>query len=278
MTKAAKLRELLSSDRLIRVAGAHNGLSARLVETAQFDAIWASGLEISASYGLPDTHIVTMTEFLAAAAQMDFVTTIPILADCNTGHGDEYNVMHLVKHYERLRIAGVCIEDKAFPKINSFMQGAQVLESIEKFASKIRAAKAAQENPDFVVIARTEAFIAGLGLEVALLRAHAYAEAGADLVLVHSKARTAEEIADFMQHWTGAVPIAVVPTTYGGTTTQDLYDLGVKVVIYANQGMRAAVRAMQTVFSNILQSGHTSKIEGMVASVQEVFALQSVEG
>lgn len=278
MTKAARLRELLNSDRLIRVAGAHNGLSARLVEAAKFEAIWASGLEISASYGLPDTHIVTMTEFLEAAAQMDFVTTIPIIADCNTGYGDEHNIMHLVKHYERMRIAGVCIEDKVFPKINSFMSGSQILESTEKFSSKIRAAKAAQENPDFVVIARTEAFIAGLGLEVALSRASAYAEAGADLILVHSKARTAEEIAHFMQHWPGAVPTAVVPTTYGATTTQELHDLGIKVVIYANQGMRAAVRAIQTVLSNIIQSGHTSRIEDMIASVQEIFALQGIEG
>ncbi|TMC24390.1 MAG: phosphoenolpyruvate phosphomutase [Chloroflexi bacterium] len=278
MTKAARLRKLLSSDRLIRVAGAHNGLSAKLVETAKFEAIWASGLEISASYGLPDTHVVTMIEFLEAAAQMDFVTTIPIIADCNTGYGDEYNVMHLIKHYERIRIAGVCIEDKVFPKINSFMHGPQILETIEKFSSKIRAAKAAQENPDFVLIARTEAFIAGLGLEAALARAYAYAEAGADLILVHSKASTAEEIAQFMQHWSGVVPIAVVPTTYGATTTQQLYDLGIKVVIYANQGMRAAVRAMQTVFSTIVLSGHTSEIESTIASVREIFALQGIEG
>jgi phosphoenolpyruvate phosphomutase len=278
MTKAARLRELLNSDRLIRVAGAHNGMSAKLVEAAQFQAIWASGLEISASYGLPDTHIVTMTEFLEAAAQMDFVTTIPIIADCNTGYGDEYNVIHLVKHYERMRIAAVCIEDKVFPKINSFMNGLQSLESVEKFSSKIRAAKSAQESQDFAVIARTEAFIAGLGLDVALTRAYAYAEAGADLILVHSKAKTAEEIARFMKHWTSPVPIAVVPTTYGSTTTQELRDLGVKVVIYANQGMRAAIRAMQNVFSGIIQSGRTSEIESIIVSLEEVFALQGIEG
>ncbi len=277
MTKAARLRELLSSDCLIRVAGAHNGLSAKLVEAAQFEAIWASGLEISAAHGLPDTSIVTMTEFLNSAAQMDFVTTIPIIADCNTGYGDEHNVAHLVRHYERMRIAAICIEDKVFPKINSFMEGSQILESIEKFANKIRAAKSAQESSDFVVIARTEAFIAGLVLEAALTRAQAYAEAGADLVLVHSKARTAEEIAQFMECWTCSVPIAVVPTTYGSATTQELRDLGVKVVIYANQGMRAAIMAMQAAFSHIIQSGHTSGIEDMMVSVQEIFTLQGIE-
>src|SRR5437667_3644537 len=173
MTKAARLRESLKSEHIIRVAGAHNGMSAKLVEEAQFEAIWASGLEISAAYGLPDTSIVTMTEFLEAAAQMDFVTRIPIIADCDTGYGDECHVIHLVKHYERLRIAAVCIEDKVYPKINSFMQGSQSLVSTEQFMRKIRAAKSAQQSPDFAVIARTEAFIAGLSLDVALTRAYA---------------------------------------------------------------------------------------------------------
>lgn len=277
MTKAARLRESLKSDRIIRVAGAHNGLSAKLVEEAQFEAIWASGLEISASYGLPDTGIVTMTEFLEAAAQMDFVTNIPIIADCDTGYGDECNVMHLVKHYERQHIAAVCIEDKVYPKINSFMKGPQTLESIERFVSKIRAAKSAQRSPDFVVIARTEAFIAGLGLDVALTRAYAYAEAGADLILVHSKANTVTEIAQFMQHWTYPIPIAVVPTTYASTTTQELQDLGIKVVIYANQGMRATVKAMRTIFFDIAQCGHASRREDLMVSVQEIFALQGVD-
>ncbi|MBV9713068.1 MAG: isocitrate lyase/phosphoenolpyruvate mutase family protein [Ktedonobacteraceae bacterium] len=277
MTKAAQLRELLRSDRLIRVAGAHNGMSAKLVEEARFEAIWASGLEISAARGLPDTSIMTMTEFLEVAAQMDFVTAIPIIADCNTGYGDEYNVRHLVRHYERQHIAAVCIEDKVFPKINSFMNGAQTLESAEKFASKIRAAKFAQKSPDFVIIARTEAFIAGLGWEVALARSQIYAEAGADIILVHSKAGTADEIAQFMKHWTFPVPIAVVPTTYPSTTTQELQDLGVKVVIYANQGIRSSVKAMRTTFSRIVQGGHASGFEDQMISVQELFTLQGIE-
>ena len=277
MTKAARLRESLNSNRIVRVAGAHNGLSAKLVEEAQFEAIWAGGLEISASYGLPDTSIVTMTEFLGAAAQMEFVTNIPIIADCDTGHGDECNVMHLVKHYERQRIAAICIEDKVYPKINSFMEGSQALVSTEQFMRKIRAAKSAQQSPDFVVIARTEAFIAGLGLDVALTRAHAYAEAGADIILVHSKAKTKAEIAQFMQYWSCSTPIAVVPTTYASTTTQELQDLGIKVVIYANQGMRASIKAMRTIFSDIAQHGHASEREELMVSVQEIFALQGVD-
>jgi len=276
MTKASRLRELLSGDRIIRVAGAHNGMSAKLVEEVGFDVIWAGGLEISAAYGLPDTSIVTMTEFLAVAAQMDLVTNIPIIADCDTGYGDECNVAHLVRHYERQHIAGVCIEDKVFPKINSFMEGTQSLEPLAKFVSKLRAAKSAQRSRDFIVIARTEAFIAGLDWEVALTRAEAYAAAGADVILVHSKARSAKEIAQFMEHWHYPVPIAVVPTTYASATVQELHDYGVKIVIYANQGMRAAVKAMRAMFSDILQSGHASGREDQMASVQEIFALQGL--
>src|SRR5579859_94157 len=277
MTKAARLRESLNANHIIRVAGAHDGLSAKLVEEAQFEAIWASGLEISAAYGLPDTGILTMTEFLESAAQMEFVTQIPIIADCDAGYGDECNVIHLVKHYERQHIAAVCVEDKVYPKRNSFMEGPQTLESTERFVRKIRAAKSAQQNPDFVFIARTEAFIAGLGLDVALTRAHAYAEAGADIILVHSKAKTVTEIAQFMQHWKCSTPIAVVPTTYASTTTQELQDLGVKVVIYANQGMRASVKAMRTIFSDIAGRGHASGREDLMASVPEIFALQGVD-
>jgi phosphoenolpyruvate phosphomutase len=274
MTKAGQLRALLSTNRIVRAMGAHNGLSAKLVEEAGFEAIWASGLEISASYGLPDASIVTMTEFLEAAAQMEFVTTIPIIADCDTGYGDEYNIVHLVRHYERMRIAAVCIEDKVFPKMNSFMEGPQDLESLERFTSKIRAAKDAQRDPNFVVIARTEAFIVGEGLEAALERAEAYTEAGADVILVHSKATTPIEIARFMERWSCSTPIAVVPTTYSTVSEEELQRLGISIVIYANQGMRSAVKSMRQVFAQIAQSGRASSVEGELVSVQEIFALQ----
>jgi phosphoenolpyruvate phosphomutase len=148
---------------------------------------------------------------------------------------------------------------------------------MERFVSKIRAAKSAQQNPDFAIIARTEAFIAGLGLDVALTRAYAYAEAGADIILVHSKAETATEIAQFMEHWTYPIPIAVVPTTYASTTTQELQDLGVKVVIYANQGIRATVKVLRTLFSDIAHCGHASGREDLMVSIQEIFALQGTK-
>src|SRR5262245_38106102 len=139
MKKTEKFRQLLNSKRLCRLVGAHNGLSARLVQGAGFDGVWASSLEISASYALPDASILTMTQFLQAADMMNCATTITVIADCDSGYGNINNVIHLVNEYERHGIAGICIEDKLFPKANSFDPGRQTLAPIEEFAKKIRA-------------------------------------------------------------------------------------------------------------------------------------------
>lgn len=277
MTKAEKLRELLQSNITIRVAGAHNGLSAKLVEQAGFDAIWASGFEISASYGLPDTSILTMTQFLEIASQMEFVTNIPIIADCDSGYGDRENVQHLVKKYERLKIAGVCIEDQKFPKINSLMHSSQPLVSIDEFTDKIRAAKDAQSESAFVVIARTDALTVGESAENTLKRANAYAEAGADAVLIHSKAKTPDEIISFMANWHGKIPVVVVPTTYPALTIPVINKLEIKMVIYANQGLRSAVRAMKQTFYDIYRDGHAQEIEKKIATLEEIFELQGIK-
>lgn len=143
--KAKKLRELLYSNQVVRVMGAHNGLSAKLAEQAGFHAIWASGLEISASYAVPDANILTMTENLQAAVVMNESTSIPIICDCDSGYGSVNNVIRMVKEYERNGIAGICIEDKQFPKLNSFVKGSQKLADIDEFSNKIRAAKDVQK-------------------------------------------------------------------------------------------------------------------------------------
>jgi phosphoenolpyruvate phosphomutase len=141
MTKSKKLLNLFSSHKLIRVMGAHNALSAKLVEKSGFDAVWASGLEISTSYALPDANILTMTDFFNVASSMNEAVNIPVIADCDTGYGNSNNVIHLVKKYEVAEIATVCIEDKLFPKVNSFIPGRQELASIAEFVGKILAAK-----------------------------------------------------------------------------------------------------------------------------------------
>jgi phosphoenolpyruvate phosphomutase len=275
-TKAARMRALLDGDRVIRLAGAHDGLSAQLAERHGFEAIWASGLGISAVHAVPDASILTMAELLSAAVVINDSCSLPVIADCDSGFGNIHNVARMVRKYETAGIAGVCIEDKVYPKVNSFADVDQDLIPVEEFCAKIRTAKATQNDPDFVVVARVEALISGLGIPEAIHRALAYAEAGADAILIHSKRADAGEIAAFMDRWTGSVPVVVVPTKYPSVSEEELQHLGVRVVIYANQALRASLRAMDLVFGQIDLHGSALPIEKEIATVSEVFALQGL--
>ena len=199
---------------------------------------------------------------------------LPIIADCDTGFGSAGNVGYMVRKYEAAGVSAVCIEDKRFPKSNSFTDGPQDLVSIAEFTDKLRSAKDAQRGSEFVVIARIEALIAGRSLLEALERACAYVEAGADAVLIHSKASTAIEVEAFALAWCSKAPVVVVPTTYFNVTASHLQNLGVRIVIYANHGLRAAIQAMAQVFSEILRSDSTAIVEERLASLADVFSLQ----
>jgi phosphoenolpyruvate phosphomutase len=181
---AAALRRLLASPGPIVIAGAHHGLGARLVEEAGFHGVWASGFEISASYGVPDASILTMTETLDAARKMADAVRIPVIADCDTGFGNAINAIRTVEAFEAAGVAGLCIEDNIYPKRCSFYPGVRrQLADLDEQALKIKACVNAGSR-EFSVIARTEALIAGWGLEEALRRGRAYADAGADAVLI----------------------------------------------------------------------------------------------
>src|SRR6059036_1069931 len=229
----AQLRALLRRPGPALVLGAHDALSAKLAEEAGFDAIWASGFGISAVNALPDANILTMSETLDAVRRMSDAVRIPVIADCDNGFGNAINVMRTVAEYERAGVAGICIEDNIFPKRCSFYAGVQrELVPTDEHVRKIQAAKAAQHDPDFVVIARTEALIAGWGQDEALKRAAAYADAGADAVLIHSKSPTFDELRAVSQQWSGRVPLVVVPTIFGSVTADELERHGFKIVIF----------------------------------------------
>jgi phosphoenolpyruvate phosphomutase len=281
LTKAQKLRARLALPGPVLVAGAHHGLSGVLVEQAGFDAVWASGFEISASFATPDANILTMGENVAVAEAIDRVTGIPVIADCDNGFGNAVNVIRTVQAYERAGIAAICMEDNIFPKRCSFYAGVKrELESAEEFAGKIRAAKDAQRDPAFSIIARTEALIAGWGMEEALMRGRKYAEAGADLVLIHSKSKTPDEVLGFAKAWkefnTG-VPLVCVPTIYKTTTAETLHDAGFKIVIYANHALRASIKAMRTVLGNISKAHAAVVADPDIVSLEEVYALVGVD-
>ena len=246
------------------------------MEESGFDAVWASGLEISTSYALPDANILSMTDFFNVASSMNEAVNIPVIADCDTGYGNSNNVIHLVKKYEAAEIAAVCIEDKLFPKVNSFIPGRQELASIAEFIGKILAAKNAQNDPNFLVIARVEALIAGWGMEEALKRAHAYVDAGADTILIHSKSQSPDEIFEVVDKWNNRAPLVVVPTKYYKVTAEELQEKRISMVIYANHGIRASIRAMSEVFSSVYDSGNTAAVEDKIATLDEVFELQGM--
>lgn len=276
-TPARRLREQIADGRLLRVAGAHDGLSARVAEEAGFDAVWASGLEISAAHGVPDISLLGLAEYLASAEVMRQSVAVPVVADCDTGFGGDLNAAYTTTRYESAGIAAVCFEDKVFPKRNSFVNGGQDLLDADEFARKIAAAKEAQTNPDMVVIARTETFICGLPTGEALQRCHLYVDAGADAVLVHSKAVDSGQVVSFTARWQRRAPVVVVPTTYSSFSVKEAEDAGIAMVIYANQGMRAAVSAMRETWATVLRDGMTEAIEPRIASVKEVFTLSGMD-
>lgn len=274
MNKSVTLRRLLEGSKLFRIVGAHDGLSARLIEDSGFEAVWASSLGISVVHAMPDADILTMTDYLQATRVMNSAIDLPIVADCNAGFGNINNVIRLVHEYERCGIAGVCIEDKVFPKTNSLFPGEQLLSPIGEFAEKLRKAKSSQTSPDFVVIARVEALIAGLGFDDAVKRALAYEEAGADAIVIHSKASGPEEIVEFMARWRGQAPIIVIPTTYPRVTLQELEGLGIRAAIYACQGLRSSIRGMKEVFAELFCGSGPSCVENKIATLEEVFESQ----
>lgn len=278
ITKTAALRNLIKRDAAFVLAGAHNGLSARIVEESGFDAIWASGFEISGSHAVPDANILTMAENLTVTKNINDSAGIPVLADCDNGYGNAINVMRMVEEYERAGIAGVCIEDNVFPKRCSFYGNVKrELESIEEFAGKIRAAKQAQRDPDFVVVARTEALIAGWGMDEALKRGRAYAKAGADMVLIHSKSSSGEEVITFAREWDSDVPLVAVPTTYNTTGVDDLEAVGFKAVIFANHGLRAAIKGMKETLTELRAAGRAVAVEDRIVPLKEVYRLIGVD-
>lgn len=278
MSKAAELRQRMTERGLVRIMAAHSPLSARLAEEAGFDGLWASGFELSALYGLPDVSLISMTQHLDMLRAIAGQSSLPIVADIDTGFGNAVNVVHAIREYERAGAAAVVIEDKTFPKVTSLVaEGRQELLRVEEFQGKLAAAIATRQDKDFLVVARTEALIAGLGEDEALRRAAAYEAAGADMIVVHSKQKTPDEVESFVHAWSGKAPLVVIPTAYPQLDEARIRALGkIGMVIYGNHAIRAAVTAMQQVFARIVAEGGIAGADGDIVPVEEIFRLQNM--
>jgi len=272
------LLKKLGENQFVKVCGAFDVMSAKLAEMNGFDAIWASGFGISSSRALPDAGIITMTELLDAVTFMADACNIPIIADCDTGYGGPNNVAHLVKKFEKAGVGGICIEDKTFPKQNSlYKDGKQILISKRDFVAKLVAAKNAKKNDDFVIIGRIEALIADMGIEEALDRASAYEKAGADIIFVHSRKESPDEIFEFLKRWDGKIPVMIVPTAFPTITLDEMKSYGVGMVVFAHQTTLAAFAAIADVAKQLSKISSLSELNTKMASMEDLFKLQGMQ-
>lgn len=276
-SKFRKLREMLESPELEFIMEAHNGLSAKIVAETGFKGIWASGLSMSAALGVRDNNEASWTQILEVLEFMVDASDLPILVDGDTGWGNFNNLRRAVKKMCQRGIAGICIEDKLFPKTNSFIGEGQPLADIEEFCGKIRAGKDSQLDDDFSIVARLEALIAGQGMEEALRRAEAYHAAGADAVLIHSKKNVADEILAFTKEWANRCPVVIVPTKYYSTPTNEFRDAGISLAVWANHNLRASISAMREVSAQIHRDQSLTGIENTIVSVADIFELQGAD-
>ena len=275
MKKTTQFKKMIKSKALEFICEAHNGISAKIVEEAGFNGIWGSGLSISASFGVRDNNEASWTQIMEKLEFMSDATSIPILLDGDTGYGNFNNMRRLVRKLEQRNIAAVCIEDKLFPKTNSFINSEQQpLADVDEFSGKIKAGKDSQLDDDFCIVARVEAFIAGWGLKEALKRAEAYRKAGADAILIHSKKNNPSDIEIFMKEWGNRHPIVIVPTKYYSTPTDRFRELGISLAIWANHLMRGSIKYMRDIAKNIYGNESLIEVEDKIVSVSEIFRLQ----
>ena len=291
ITPGARLRalnECINRKGFARILESHSGLSGIVAERArvekngqviEYDGLWESSLTDSATKGLPDASIVGYDSRVHTIDEVLNVTTKPIIVDGDTG-GEPAQFEYLVKHLERLGVSGVIIEDKVFPKRNSLDGTAsQKLEDPRIFADKIKCGKEVTATEDFMVIARLESLIAGMGLDDALSRAERYMRAGADGIMIHSSAQDPGDILAFAEAYgnlsrrLGRRPALVcVPTTYNSITDLELAARGFEIIIHANHLLRAAYKAMCQVALNILENGRSLEADRMCAAVPEIFS------
>ncbi len=269
------LNNLLSTYNRVPILGCHDALSAIIGENAGFKALWASSLGLSTVQGRRDAGELTWSEILNLASNITDATDIPLLVDGDNGHGD-YNITRLfaVKLF-KAGVSGISIEDQLFPKRNSFMEKNQELEDAETFCGKIAAIKDSL-GEDLTVVARVEALVVGQGIDVALDRAYAYVEAGADAIIIHSKSSDASDVASFVQSWDQPNPLILIPTSYHKSLSQYIVGLKVGGVVWANQMLRVQVTALQKVAAELLANQNPDTLEPM-SSLKEIFSLVGLD-
>jgi 2-methylisocitrate lyase-like PEP mutase family enzyme len=276
MLNTTRLRELLRADDIIVAPGAYDGLSARLVEAAGFAAVYASGGAIARSIGMPDLGLLSMSEVVARLEQIVAAVGVPVIADADTGYGNALNTQRTVRAFARAGVAGLHLEDQTFPKRCGHYDDKALVSTVE-FAQKLRAARDAVSDPDFVLIARTDA-IAVEGFEAAIARAEAYMAAGADVIFVEAPQSEAE-IAEIA--WRLPYP-KLINMFHGGKTplvsTDRLGALGYRIVIVPGDTQRAAIKAMQATLAAIKRDGDSHAVADQLVTFEAREAVVDTPG
>ncbi|HEX5021375.1 MAG TPA: isocitrate lyase/phosphoenolpyruvate mutase family protein [Candidatus Binatia bacterium] len=268
MNSRQTLKQLLQRDKLLVAPGCFDGLSARLVEEAGFEAAYLSGGAVARSMGIPDIGLVTMSETIERAGQVISAVKLPVIADADTGYGNAVNLVRTVREFERAGVAAIHIEDQITPKRCGHLDGKEVI-SIPEMAKKLEAALAARTDADFCIIARTDA--RGVhGLNDAIERARVFAKLGVDAIFVEAP-QSEEELAEIPQRLPG-VPL-LVNVFKGGKTpmlpVERLQAMGYRIAIYPSETQRAAIHAMRRALSTLKREGTTESIDDSLTTFQE---------
>lgn len=276
--KSKILKNLIMSNKTEYILECHNPISAIIAEQSGFKGVWGSSLTFSASMGQRDVSELSFSDTLKLCFNINESINVPLLLDIDSGYGDFNNTRTVVSKAEKIGVSGVCIEDKLFPKTNSYIQSEkQKLESTEVFCGKLKAIKDTIKDKDFCLIARTEAIVVGLGVDEAIKRANTYVDCGADAIFVHSKNKDICEIAEFMKKWNRNIPIVISPTSYEYTKSKIYEELGISLVIWANYMLRASVFNMQKISKKLFKSQSISNIKDDIVNINEIFRLQNMD-
>ena len=284
--RVSRLKRLMESKEIVKIIESHNSLTGLIIENLkvkknhydlEFDGMWSSSLTDSATKGKPDNSSVDFSSRISSINEMMDVTSKPLIFDADNG-GELDHLKFLVRSLERSGVSAMILEDKIGLKKNSLFanQKGTMQDKPLDFAKKIKKICQSRQSPNFLAIARIESFIVGKNLKDALNRAEVYSKAGADAILIHSKQKTPKEIFDFANKFRKSKyfkPLVSVPSTYSKVYEKDLIKNGFKIVIYANQLLRAAYPSMKYVAKKILESGRAYEVEKKIIPIKEIINL-----
>jgi len=277
MTPRQTLKQLLKRDKLLVAPGCFDGLSARLVQEAGFEAAYLSGGAVARSMGIPDIGLVTMSESIERAAQVVSAIKIPIIADADTGYGNAVNLVRTMREFERAGVAAIHIEDQITPKRCGHLDGKEVI-SLGEMTQKLQAALAARSDPDFCIIARTDARGVN-GFDDAIERGQAFAQLGVDGIFV--EAPQSEEELEEIPRRIPNIPL-LVNVFKGGKTpmlpVERLEKMGYRIAIYPSETQRAAIHAMRNALSTLKREGTTESIDAALTTFKERDQVVDLDG